>query len=194
MGMITEVTLAKKVLTHVIQDVFGQGIKKVVIHFSDDGARKRYEDLVHEVSLELQIHLPITCGTKRRKSGAESKHGILYGDVDDLGESLVIALDDEAATMSTLIHTAEAIRSDYPILGFYSAVIHGVFCDPAVELLERDDCPITRTYASDTIPFHNRPHLQTLISNGKLVVIPSAKDLANIIFFHHWSENIRNIR
>jgi len=193
-GMITEVTLAKRVLTHVIKDVLDQGIKKIVIHFSDDGATKRYEESVSEAEQDLQISLPITCGTKRRKNSTTSRHGTLYGDIDALNGSLVIALDDEAATMGTLIHTAEAIKAKYPILGFYSAVIHGVFCGQAVELLERENCPIDRTYSTDTIPFHNRPHLQPLISRGKLEVISSAKDLANIIFYHHWDLGIRNIR
>ena len=192
MGLITPVSLARRVFKRVLQDAL-QKTKKVCVLLPDDGAAKQYEDVVLTVSKELGVTIPVISGVKRRDDSRQSRLMYLQGPVDELQDSLVICLDDEAATVGTQNGTAEHVKDKYGANLFWAALIHGVLCGSAASLLSDADCKIDKMYVTDTIPIKNRANIRGLLDT-RLRVIPWLDDLANVVYYHHWDTSIRERR
>jgi ribose-phosphate pyrophosphokinase len=193
LGSITEVTLARRVLKKVVSD--GKEMNQhICLLLPDDGASKKFTRAILQVEKELDINLPVVCGQKRRDSDVKSKLLGLAGDTESIKGALVIGFDDEIATGSTTIHTAEAVMKQYGAAAYWAAAVHGVLCGEAPKLLSDPACPISKVYITDTIPPHGRSELDRLRASDRLVVVPWAEDLAHIVYYHHWDISIREMR
>jgi len=193
MGLITEVSLARRVLKRAVEDALKES-DNVCLLFPDEGAQKRFEAVVEHVIEDLGVNIPTVCGLKRRKSSKLSQMKGLHGDVEGLRNALVVSLDDEAATMGTNNQIAHSIKENYGARKFWAVVVHGVLCGKAPEILGAADSDIDKTYCMDTIPVNNRAELKPLVDSGRLMIVEWAEDLADIIYHHHWDESIRQIR
>lgn len=193
-GLITQVSMARRLLTQAIKDALARNLQKVCVSFPDEGAVKRFEAALNQTANDLQMEIPVVFGQKRRKNSRASKLLGLVGDVDALNGAIVFGFDDEIATFSSNTKTAEAIRSVYDIVEYISVVVHGVFSGPAPVILAKADCPVNRAYITDTILPYQRPELEGVIADGRLQVVSWCDDLAKIIFYHHWDMSIRSIR
>lgn len=193
LGIITEVSLAR----HIFADVVAaarQVNDNICILFPDDGAAKRYEGIKDALSTETGIQYPTVYCKKRRHSSKSSQMVGLYGDTEKLPGSLVIGLDDELATGGTNLTTAASMKSDYGASAYWATVIHGVLCGSATSTLMQGGCPIDRVVVTDTIPVHLRPELTPLVESGRLHVVSWIQDAAQLVFHHHWDEDIRETR
>lgn len=196
-GKITEISLTRRVVTEAIKwalNTYGQ--IPICLAFTDDGSAKRAGPSLARVEKDMfdGRALPIVKGAKRRASSRESRLDSLTGDLTAVKDAVVIMIDDEVATGGTANDTAEALKQEYGARAVLAAVTHGIFCGRAVELLTGNRCFIEHLFATDTIPFHNRPALQPLFGCGALTVVPWTDDLGRIIYHHHWNENIREVR
>lgn len=193
MGLITEVSIVRRVIRKAIEEAQVCS-DSICVLFPDEGSHKRFEDDLDKVCNDLDIALPRVYGTKRRKDDLKMRLLGLHGEVDKLNGALVISIDDEIATASTNIATAEIVKQDFQVKAFWAATVHGVLCGKAAEYLRYPLCPLDKVIITDSIPFEHRPHLQPLIEQNKIIVVPCVKDLAEIIFHHHWDMNIRERR
>lgn len=194
-GVITEVYLGRRILTQAISEARHlYPDSRLCLLLPDDGADKKYQPIIEQVTSKLDINLPVVQGQKRRSSSHHSRLLGLGGDIDALRDSLVIAFDDEIATGGTNLQTAKAVKEEYGASFYWATAVHGVLCGEVAKLLDAEDCPIDRVFVTDTIPQTNRPELAPLIESGRLVVIPWADDLAHIIYHHHWTLSIRERR
>ncbi len=192
-GLVTEVSLVRRLLTRTIEDAHKE-TSKICLALPDDGAAKRVEGAMADAQDKLKIQLATVFGAKRRKSSRSSDIKQLFGDLMALRESIVICLDDEIATGGTNIDTAISLKKDYNAAKVWAAVTHGVLCGEAPQRFSLPNCPVDRIYAMDTIPFESRTHLSPLIANNKLIVLSWWEDLSWIIYCHHWDESIRELR
>ncbi len=193
MGIINQVHLGRRVLTRAVEDAKAEG-RSVVVHLTDDGAVKNFRNIIGAVEEKQGVPLPMTYGSKIRVNSHRSEQGRIHGNVEALPGSTVISLDDEGATMGTLIGAAEKILQEHQVNEFWAAMIHGVLCEKGPGRLLAPDCPISRSYTSDTIPLHNRPELEELLASNLLRVVPWHEDLAHIIYHRHWGKSIREVR
>lgn len=196
MGLITEVSLARRLLQRVINDsrvTFPD--RQICMLFPDEGAIKRFEKALNEAKNRLGItDLPVVYGQKRRSDSRTALSAGLFGQIEALNGAQVICFDDEIATGSTNSQTARIVRTEYSIAGYWTAAVHGVLCDKAASILSAPDCPIDKIYITDTIPPYARKELQPLLESEKLTVESWLSDLANIIYYHHWDISIRELR
>lgn len=192
-GLITELTLVRRVLMRAIQDAQAAG-ERVCLAFPDDGSAKRTGEAVDLIERELGIHLPVVCGIKRRKSSTEADLKMLFGDTSQLRDATVFTVDDEITTAGTNIKAARVIKTEYGARNVHAVVTHAVLSKEAPQLLLAAGCPVDRTYAADTIPVDTRPALLPLVGAGKLVTVEWASDLAASIYHHHWGLSIRELR
>ncbi len=192
-GFITEVSMIRRLLQVVSEDAFKLS-NKIVLDFPDDGSAKRVENEFALVARALDFEFPEVYGAKRRKSSKESGLKNKFGDTDALSGATVLSLDDEWATGGTGINNAASLKSDFGAKLVWMLVTHGVICGDACAKLARPDCPVDRLYISDTISIEGRDDVQELINAGKIVVLSWVKDLANIIYHHHWDISIRGLR
>jgi len=193
-GLITEVSMARKVLNQAVADAKELGYNKIVVHFPDDGAAKRYEQAYLNVKKETGIPMYWTEGSKRRTDSGHCELGPITGDTEKLPEALAIIMDDEAATMSTAIKWAKSLKENYLAQEVWGSIVHGVLCGEGKTILAKPECPITRLYCSDTIPFYDRSDLAHYFEKGKVRIVSWICELANIIYHHHWDESIREMR
>lgn len=195
LGRITEVSLARMLLFKVVEDAlnFAPG-EKLCLLLPDDGAYKKFTKVIKEVSDLLKTELPVVCGQKRRENSRSSHLFGLSGNLEALKDALVIGFDDEIATGGTNFDTAQYVKTEYGAKNYWAAAIHGVLCGEGPQKIASPDSPISRIYITDTIPPHNRPELEPLRKNNKLYIVSWAKDLAHIIYFHHWDRSIREMR
>lgn len=195
LGRITEVSMARRVLKRALDDAIEAGWRgKICILLPDDGAQKRYANVIKQVAQETGEVLPVVIGQKRRTDSRNSELLGLSGDISALRGALVIGLDDEIATGKTNGDTAAAVKDSFNALAYWAAASHGVLCADAAELFQRNDWPIDRTYVTGTIPPENRAELAPLLQSGKLVVVSLVKDLAQVLYYHHWDRSIREMR
>lgn len=191
---ITEVKLGRRLLKQVVGDALREN-RRIVIAFPDDTAKKRYEKIVLVIEEEFKIKIPIVIAAKRRTDSKKSEIEYLIGDVDRLPGATVIMCDDEIATAGTNIKAAKVFLEKFKAAEIWSLVTHGVFCGDAVKNLTAPDCPLARLYVTDTIPIPPRQErLQPLLSSGRLRIVEWTADLAWVIYQHHWSESIRELR
>jgi phosphoribosylpyrophosphate synthetase len=195
-ALITEVSMIRHLLACVITDALKiYSPKKIVINFPDEGAVKRFAWAMKSICEEFQIDFPIVIGQKTRKSGTSATVSNLFGDLKRVRGSLVIGVDDEIATCSTQRQTASEFITKYKAKECWATAVHGVFCGNAVANLTEVDCPISRIYVTDTIPFdHRKQALAPLFESGRLHVVSWAIELAQIISHHHWGDSIRTFR
>lgn len=193
-GLITEVSMARKILHQAVMDAKSLGYEKIVVHFPDDGAAKRYEKAYDKVASESGVKLYWTEGSKRRSDDGHCDLGPITGDTDKLSDSLVIIMDDEAATMTTTLKRATSLLKNYLCKEVWGSIVHGVFCGDGHTKLTAPDCPMTRLYCSDSIPFEKRMHLAHLLENKKIHVVSWITELANIVYHHHRDESLRQMR
>lgn len=186
-GIIKPFYLGKLILEKVLSDIDPK--EKICLAFPDDGARKRYESAASRVHA-AQREMPMVFVQKRRQSSAESKMLSIYGDLDALKDATVIGLDDEYASGKSSMDVARHVKKNYGARAYRAAVTHGILCTDGPAKLLNSDCPIDRLYITDTIPPHNRPELNDLISNGKIIIVPCEKDFAQVAYYHHWDRDI----
>lgn len=193
-GTITEVKLGRRLLKRVVGDAIKEN-KKIVLAFPDDSAKKRYEKIVLVIEEEFKIKLPIVIAAKRRTDSQKSEIEYLIGDTGELPGATLIMCDDEIATGGTNIKAAKVFMERFRVFEVWSLVTHGVFCGDAVKKLTAADCPLKRLYVTDTIPLPPRQkQIQPLLDSGRLCVVEWTPDLAWVIYQHHWSESIRELR
>ncbi|MBU1705166.1 hypothetical protein KKG19_00335 [Patescibacteria group bacterium] len=192
-GIITEVSMLRRLLQTAIKDASANGMK-LCLAFPDSTAFKRAEKPLRKIQKEYEISLPAVYGLKDRISSEEIKSLTLLGQVEAVKGARVLSIDDEIATFNTNVTSAGQLKKDYGAAEVWSVVTHGVFCGPAAERLSDPDCPVDRIYVTDSIPFESRKHLQPLITQEKIRVIPILVDLAWIVYNHHWDESIRVVR
>ncbi|MFA5062387.1 MAG: hypothetical protein WC526_04545 [Patescibacteria group bacterium] len=192
-GLITEVTLARRVLTRAVSDAL-EKFKRICLVLPDDGAYKKFMRVIAEVEKNLNIKLPVVCGQKRRNSDTHSELLGLAGDTSALKDALAIGFDDEIATGITTVHTAEAVLRQYDAADYWAAAIHGVLCGDAPKILSSELCPITRVFITDSIPPNGRIELDPLRASDRLKVVSWDEDLAHLIYYHHWDKSIREMR
>ncbi|MBH41424.1 MAG: hypothetical protein CL685_01795 [Candidatus Magasanikbacteria bacterium] len=197
-GVITPVSLMRRLLAKVIDDAQRLGRGRICLLFPDDGAHKTFAKPVYSIIEAIGIEsTPIFTAYKRRYNSTTTQHLGLVTDAESnmalLADSLVITLDDEIATGGTNISVAKALRQSHGVSSVWAVATHGILCGNATERFSAEDCPIERVYITDTIPIHDRK-INTLIEKEILHVVSWVPDLANIIFFHHWNMNIREMR
>ncbi len=197
-GVITPVSLMRRLLAKAIDDAQKLRKEHICLLFPDDGAHKTFAKPVYSILEAMGIEsTPIFTAYKRRYNSKTTQHLGLVTDIESnralLPNSLVITMDDEIATGGTNISVAKALREVHGVSSIWAIATHGILCGSAVERFTAEDCPIERVYITDTIPIHDRG-LNTLIEKEILHVISWVPDLANIIFFHHWNMNIREMR
>lgn len=192
-GMVTEVSLVRRVLQRAIEDARKYS-ERVCLVLPDDGAAKRVGTALKDVQRKLGVELPVVFGAKRRLSSHESDIQQLFGALDALRDATVICLDDEIATGGTNIDTARLLKQNYGAKQVWAAVTHGVLCGDAPQKFALPACPVDRVYIMDTIPFDDRPHLAPLIALEKLSIVSWRDDLAWIVYCMHWGINIRELR
>jgi ribose-phosphate pyrophosphokinase len=194
MGLITEIHLMRRVLIRAFEDAGKAGFKdKLVVHYPDVTASKRYEKAVSQAAGKTGIQpASITYGMKRRTNSRQSDIDKIIGDVSKIPDALVISPDDEGATLGTVDETGGIIKNQYGGRAFWPTVIHPVLCSPATERLSGQN--IDRLYTMSTIPLSGREEFVPFIENGKLVVISWLDDLAKVIFYHHTDQSIRELR
>lgn len=194
-GLITEVSLVRKILHRTIGDIrTTDPSTKICIMFPDDGALKRFEPAVAKTEKDMGLELPVVIGQKRRTSSKNSSLIGISGDTDSVQSAHVIGVDDEIAGGGTSIQTAKAIKQFFGAKAYHAAVVHGVLCGEAPSLLADPACGVDTIYTSDTIPVDCRPELERLLVSNRLRIIPTAGELAEVIYRHHWDESIRSMR
>ena len=193
-GLITEVSMARKILNQAVMDAKELGYNKIVVHFPDDGAAKRYEQAYLNVKKSSGVEMYWTEGSKRRTDSGHCELGPITGDTEKLSDSLVIIMDDEAATMTTALKWALALLINYRCKEVWGSIVHGVFCGDGDKLLGAPDCPMVRLYCSDSIPFDKRNYLDHLLDSKKICLVSWITELANIIYHHHRDESLRQMR
>lgn len=189
-GFITEVSLVHRVLRRAVQQALALG-EPVCLCYPDDASAKRVEKAVDRISAELQVELPSVYGVKRRRSSRSSQLKELFGDVDALRNATVLNLDDEIATGGTNINSAQELRDKYGAKRVWAVVTHAVMCENAAERFLNERCPVTKVFAADTIPVHNRPHLKPMLDKGLLDIYEWWPDLAVFLYHHHWNLSFR---
>ncbi|PLX26142.1 hypothetical protein C0581_05020 [Candidatus Parcubacteria bacterium] len=192
-GLITEVSMFKRVFKQALEEAL-QTHDKIVVHYPDNGAKKRYEEAVTNVADELDCDIFTTFGDKRRGNSRDVEIKDIYRDVDELEGALVLSVDDEAATVSTNLRTANTVRERAEIHEFWAIVTHAILCGDAVENLQLDHSPLDRLYVADTVPLVNRQFLNPFVKSGKIRVVSWLTDLGHIIYHHHWDTSIRTTR
>lgn len=193
MGLITEVSMARRLLTMAAEEALQTEPKRpVALVFPDEGALKRFEIAAKETFNKLGRAFPVACGQKRRVNSKESKFLGLSGDVDSLKGARIISFDDEFATGKTNMQSAMAVKDQYGAAEFWAATVHGVLCGDAAKILREP--AIDRLYITDTIQNFKKPEFAELIDGQKIRVMSWAADLAQIIYHHHWDISIRELR
>ena len=193
-GFITEISMVRRVLKRVLLDVRNLfPDKSVTLLLPDENAQKRFELEITRVKRETGIEFSIICAQKRH-TDTKTKIVGLSGDVDQINDSVIISLDDEVSTLGTTVEAISFIRQRYVFGKFLAAAVHGVLSGSATEILDDINSPIDRLYLTDTIPLHNRPRIDPLIKNEKIIVVSWENDLAEVIDHLHWDESIREIR
>lgn len=202
-GMLTpDITLLGRVLERVLTDAQKTDLK-VCLCFPDDGAAKRFERIAKPEDItqgsatrleEILGKVPRVYMWKRRKDSHSIKLEGISGNVDSLPGSLVILVDDEAATVGSLVQVSETIKKEYKVKECWGGVVHGIFCGKAITVLSDSLCSLDRVYSTDTIPAHNRDELQKLLVQGRIHIIPWLKDLSKMIYFLHWGHSLRGLR
>lgn len=192
-GLLTELTLVRKVLRLAIDDALAVG-EKVCLAFPDDGSAKRTEPAINAVEADLGMHIPVVCGIKRRTSSTDAELRQLFGDTEALRDATVLCVDDEIATGGTNIKAARIIKEVYKARRVHAVVTHAVLCKGAPSLFLDAACPVECLYVTDTIPIHTRPQLSPLIATGKLRVFEWAEDLGEALYYDHWGFPIRELR
>lgn len=193
MGLITEVSIMRRLMKEAIEKakkIFED--QMICVLFPDEGSRKQFEGDLDAVCAKLEIVLPRVYGTKRRKDDKSLKLTGLHGDVEALNDSVVLTIDDEITTAATNIATAQAVKITYHAKACWAIAIHGVLCGGAQERLFASDY-LDKIFVTDSIPINNRLS-ESLLKSGRLEVVSCLDDLANIIYYHHWDENIRERR
>ncbi|MDD2758329.1 MAG: ribose-phosphate pyrophosphokinase-like domain-containing protein [Patescibacteria group bacterium] len=195
-ALITEVSMARLVLTKVINDALEKfRPDKIAFSLLDEGSAKRFAWAVKSVSEEFGIPFPVIIGKKIRKDSETTKIEGLTGDLDRLPGSLVIGIDDEVATAFTQIQIATEFIRTLGVSEFWGMAVHGIFCKNAVENLMAPGCPISRIYTTDTVPFCDRQErMAPLFESNRPHVVPFAPEVAQIISHHHWGHSIRTFR
>ena len=196
MGLITEVSMARRLLNFVLEEA-RKRFKKIVCMFPDDGALERFGS--------INTDLPKVNAHKKRKDSETIEILKLDGDVDQLTDSeediLGILIDDEFATAGTMNTLAGRVMKDYNVKEIWGMAPHGIICGQAPKILSDPNRKIRRFFVTNTmpfdtntIPFPNRLDLQPLIENGTITVYDWDKELAQIVYYHHWDESIREMR
>lgn len=193
MGDITEIHLGRLILGQAVKEARAKS-RKICLAFPDDGAAKRDESAVERIIVELGLTgFPIVFGAKRRKSSKEASIRRLFGDLEEVPESIVLSVDDEIATCKTTLDYARELKRAHGAGEVWALATHAVFCGPAADLLADPTCPVDRVFVTDTIPLDNRPELAALIASDKITVVSWLDALAAIILCHHKDEDIRRI-
>jgi len=192
-GLITEVSLARRLLDQAIRAAL-ETKQRVCLCFPDDTALKRLEDAVEQTETRYGETFAKVHGSKRRKNSEELYRLELFGDVQAVNNSLVINIDDEIGTGKTNILSAESLRRDFRAKEAWGAVTHAVFANNAALKFANPECPVSRLFISDTIPIEDRHDVLSLVSDKKITVIPWFKDLAWMVYHHHWDMSIREMR
>ncbi len=196
-ALITEVSMIRHLLIKVVDDALAAGFapNQIVISLPDEGAVKRFAWAIARIGEYLKVKIPIVIGQKTRQSSESAKVNNMFGDLEQVKDSLVLGVDDEMATGSTQLQTAGEFKKSLGAKEYWSVAVHGVFCGKAVENFSSENCPIDRIYVTDTIPFDDREkQLQKLFNSQILHVVSWARELAQIISHHHWGHNIRTFR
>jgi len=192
-GFITEVSMVRRMLKRAVDEAKALG-QPICLCFPDDGAAKRMESAIEQVSEQLEVTFPVVYGVKRRKSSHESMLVALFGELDAIEGATVLNLDDEIATGGTNIKTAADLKARFGAARVWAVVTHGVLCGPAPDRFSDPDCAVDRVFISDTIPVSTRPELTPLIEAGRLDVTSWCPDLSWILYHHHWNLSIRELR
>ncbi len=194
-GIITEVSLVRRLLTHAVNDAISEGNgTKICLVFPDDGAVKRVESAIEQLKDRFKREFPLVCGTKRRQSSKDSRVGRLYGDLEALRDAIALTVDDEIATGGTNVNVAIVLKTQYEAVRVWGVVTHGVLCGDAPQRFLQPECPVDRIYVTDTIPVEGRAELQPLLAAGRLKVVSWADDLGWICYQHHWDQSLREMR
>lgn len=192
-GLITELSLVRLVLMRAVSDAINDN-ERVCILCPDASAYKRIKAILKAITEETGIRLPVVMGNKERENSEDVSLDDLVGDTNSLRGATALSVDDEMATAGTNLLSATRVKEAFGANKVYSIVTHGVFCDPAATRLSAPDCAIDRVYATDTIPVSMRPHLQPLVSLGRLIVFEWAQELGVALYHHHHDLSVRVMR
>ncbi len=190
-GLITPVTMMRRVFkAALIQAKAVYPLHQVCVYYPDDGAAKQYERPIEAVIAEESgLSVGLIFGTKRRINSGASAPLHLTGDITRIRGALVICVDDEGATLGTQLGVAVKVKNDHGASTFWSAFVHGVLCGDALQKISAQDCPIDRLIITDSIP--QPPEVQEC---QRVSIVSIVRDLAHMIYCHHWGENIREQR
>jgi len=193
-GLITELSMVRRVVTMAIKDVLAAG-ERLVISYPDAGMATRAGKVVSKVVDDMGIQVPCVCGIKLRTSGTTVEIKDVFGPTHLIRGATVLCLDDEIATGGTNITTAASLKSEqFGAAKVSTVVTHGVLCGDAPGRFLAPDCPVDVIYCSDTIPIMNRPELVPLMQSGRLRVVEWWRDLAWAMYHLHWDLSIRVVR
>lgn len=128
-----------------------------------------------------RLSLPIAVIDKRRISDTEVEIETLIGDVKDKD---VIILDDEISRGTSLMATIDAIR-DLGIRSVRAACTHGLFCGPAMDLIQ--ESILEEVVSTNTV------HVPPQRRIDKLTVLSVAPIFAEAIKRTHLGESVSSL-
>jgi ribose-phosphate pyrophosphokinase len=128
-----------------------------------------------------RLSLPIAVIDKERISDTEVKIKAMIGDVRDKD---VIIFDDEISTGTTLVATVDEIKNR-GVKSIRAACTHGLFCGPAIKLIQKS--PVEEVVATNTVDIPKGKRI------GKITVLSVAPLFAEAIKRIHLGESVSSL-
>lgn len=167
-----------------LSQVYNKGDPIAVVS-PDAGGRKRVEDTIDRLRRSgFQDVEMVYMHKKRDPRTGEVIRQELIGDPTD---RYCILVDDMGDTCGTLISAAQKLREEC-VQSVVAAVTHGVFSRDAITRLSQADCPVERTYVTDTCV--DAGHFT---SNDRIVVVSVAKIFADAIYANHTNGSVSHL-
>lgn len=128
-----------------------------------------------------RLSLPIAVIDKERISDTEVKIKAMIGDVR--GKDVII-FDDEISTGTTLVATVDEIKNRR-VKSIRAACTHGLFCGPAIKLIQKS--PVEEVVATNTVDIPEGKRV------GKITVLSVAPLFAEAIKRIHLGESVSSL-
>ena len=128
-----------------------------------------------------RLSLPIAVIDKYRISDTEVEIRAMIGDVE--GKDVII-FDDEISRGTSLIASADAIK-DQGVKSIRAACTHGLFCGPAIQLIQ--DSSVAEVIATNTVDIPPEKRID------KITVLSVAPLFAEAIKRIHLGESISSL-
>lgn len=148
----------------------------------DAGGRKRVEDTINRLRVAGFQNVEMVYMHKKRdpRTGTIVRQEL----IGDPTNRHCILVDDMGDTCGTLINAAHKLR-EADALSIVAAVTHGVFSKDAVSRLSQAECPVERTFVTDTCI--------NAVDSDRIVVVSVAKIFADAIHANHHNGSVSHL-